>query len=132
MKEITLSSGNVLKITPGSFAESKALYQAILEEFKTVELKASSDVAEIFKNMVCVGFASKKIDMCLDNCFKRCTYNCGKGDLKIDKDSFEPVECRQDYVQVCVEVVKENIEPFLKSLFAEYKHFMSIVGSVQA
>jgi len=124
MTEIKLHSGAVLNITLSPFAESKALYQAILEELKPVSFNASSDLAEVFKNLACVGFSSKRIEACLDVCFKRCTYDCGKGPLKIDKDTFEPVENREDYIQVCLEVIKENVAPFLKSLFAEYRQFM--------
>lgn len=130
MKEIKLQSGAVLKITLSPFAESKALYQAILEEFKPIQISSTSDMAELFKNMVCVGFSSKKIDSCLETCFKRCTYDSGKGDLKIDKDTFEPEENREDYIQVVLCVVKENITPFLKSLFAEYQQFMLNIQSV--
>ena len=54
--------------------------------------------------------------------FEWCVFR--KGPLKIDKDTFEPVENREDYIQVCLEVIKENVAPFLKSLFAEYRQFM--------
>lgn len=132
MKEIKLLSGAVLKITLSPFAESKALYQAILDEFKGIEIKGNPEIGEIFKNMVCMGFSSRKIESALEVCFKRCTYDCGKGALKIDKDTFEPAENRQDYTQVCIEVAKENIAPFMKSLFAEYQQLLSIVQPVPA
>lgn len=130
MKEIKLPSGAILKISLSPFADSKALYQAILEEFKSVPVSGKSDLAELFKNVVCTGFSSKKVEMCLETCFKRCIYNCGNGDLKIDRDTFEPEKNREDYIQVCIEVAKENITPFLKSLFAEYRQFMAITPSV--
>lgn len=132
MTEIKLPSGAILKITLAPFADAKALYQSVLEEIKDVEINSRSDMANVFKNIACVGFSSKKIEACLETCFKRCTYNCGKGDLKIDKDTFESSESRGDYMGVCMAVAKENILPFMKSLYAEYQQFLAIIPSVPA
>lgn len=123
MKEIKLPSGAILKITLSPFSESKALYQAILEELKQLELTKDS-VENFLKNFACVAFSSKKIEQCLEVCFKRCTYDCGKGELKIDKDTFEPLENRGDYIDVCVAVVEENVAVFMKSLYAKLEPFL--------
>ncbi len=130
MKEITLKSGAILKITLSPFAESKALYQALLEEFKTLNVGGERQLVQLFKDLVCTGFSSKKVEQCLEICLKRCTYNNFPGveiGSKIDKDTFEPEANRQDYIPVCIEVVKENVMPFLKGLFAEYRQFSAIV-----
>lgn len=132
MTEITLPSGAILKITIAPFAEAKALYQAVLEEIKQVDIKSNTDLASVFKDLACVGFSSKKIEACLEACFKRCTYNSGKGDLKIDKDTFEPVEARIDYMAVSLAVAKENILPFMKSLYVEYQQYLAKIPSVPA
>lgn len=132
MKEIDLPSGALLKITPASFSEAKALYQAVLEEIKGIEISSKEDLTSVFKNFACIAFSSKKIEQCLEVCFKRCLYNCGKGDFKIDKDTFEPIENRVDYMSVCVEVAKENLMPFMKSLYAEYQRFLTILPDVPA
>lgn len=130
MKEIDLPSGAKLKITLAPFADAKALYQAVLEEFKQIEFNSHVDMSNLFKNIACYGFSSRKIEYCLENCFKRCTYNSGKGDLKIDKDSFESVESRGDYIHICIAIAEENIAPFLKSLFAQYEHFLATIQNV--
>jgi hypothetical protein len=132
MKEITLPSGAILKITLAPFSDAKALYQAFLEEMKTIEVSSTHDFTNLFKNLVCIGFSSKKIESCLEVCLKRCTYNYGKGDLKIDKDSFEPAENRGDYMSVCTEVAKENILPFMKSLYVQYQQLLAILPDAQA
>ena len=132
MKEIKLPSGAVLKIQLAPFSDAKALYQAVLEEIKLIEISSKEDLTSVFKNLACVGFSSKKIEQCLEVCFKKCLYNSGKGDLKIDKDTFEPIENRGDYLFVCVEVAKENILPFMKSLYAQYLQFLAILPSVPA
>jgi len=129
MKEITLKSGAVLKITLSPFAESRALYQAILEELKPLNIGGEKEFSQLFKDLVCTGFSSRKVEFCLETCFKRCTYKGinDKDGLKIDKDSFEKEENRQDYIPVCIEVIKENIMPFLKGLFVEYRQFLALI-----
>lgn len=132
MKEIKLPSGAVLKITLAPFSEAKALYQTVLEEIKEIEISSKTDMASVFKNLACIGFSSKKIEACLEVCFKRCTYNAGKGDFKIDQNTFEPIEARNDYMAVCMNVAKENILPFMKSLYAEYQQFLAMLPNVPA
>ena len=55
----------------------------------------------------------------------RCLYNGSK----IDNDTFEAAEARQDYIKVCAEVAKENVAPFVKSLFADYQTLSSMIES---
>ncbi len=128
LKEFPMPSGAVLKVQVGKFAESKALYQAFLEEVKGVQILSSSEIMNVFKDLACIGFSSKKIEAALEACMKSCLYN----DLKIDKNTFENLENREDYMSVCVEVAKENIAPFMKSLFANYKRFLEIIPKSQA
>lgn len=120
MKEVKLPSGAVLKITPSPFAVSKALYQAVLREAKGISVSAKTELGNVFKDLFCTGFSSPEIEVCLWKCFERCTYNSGNGDIKIDENTFEPVNAREDYTPVCMEVARENILPFGKSLYAEY------------
>jgi hypothetical protein len=132
LEPIKLPSGAILKIQVAEFAVAKALYQAVLEELKSVNVSSQSDLASIFKDLACIGLSSRKIEACLNDCFKRCTIDQGSGDLKIDKDTFEPVERRDDYLTVCVEVAKANIGPFAKSLYAEYKAFLTATTFAQS
>lgn len=123
LKEVILPSGAKLKITPSPFAVAKNLYQAILKEFKNINLDSKTDLATLYKDLFCIGFSSPDIEKCLGECFKRCTYN----DLKIDDNTFEPLSSRDDYMNVCIEVAKENVLPFGKSLYAEYQRILSTV-----
>ena len=132
MTELKLPSGATLKINVAPFNESKALYQAVLEEVKLVNVSSDTDMMSLFKNLACAGFASKKIESCLWECFKRCTYDSGNGDMKIDKDTFEPIEARGDYMSACIAIAKENIFPFVKSLYAEYDQFLAMTVKGQA
>lgn len=121
-RDVDLPSGAKLQIVAAPFAVSKALYQALLADFQAIRTDFS-DMAALYKDLFCVGFASERIEACLWQCFERCLYDAGGGARKIDKDTFEDVTRREDYPIVCVEVVKDNVAPFAKSLFAEYKRF---------
>jgi hypothetical protein len=125
MKEVKLPSGAVLKIGLAPFEAARSLYQAVLEEAKSVMISSSTEMASVYKDLFCLGFSSKKIENCLWECLKNCLYN----DLRIDAKTFEPVTARNDYMTVCMEVAKENIHPFVKSLYAEYGQFLSTLLS---
>lgn len=125
MKEIPLPSGALLKISHTPFSESKALYQALLEELKEVAVDSKTDLTAMMKNVFCMGFSSKKVEAALSVCLKRCLYN----ELKIDDQTFEPASAREDYVKVCIEVVEENIRPFLKGLSVELKRVLLMIPS---
>lgn len=127
MKEVKLPSGVMLKVGLPPFEQSKALYQSMLEEMRTIAITSKTEMASFYKDLMCVGFSSKKIEACLWECFKHCTYGNKAGDLKIDKDTFEPLEARGDYLTVCMEVAKENVAPFAKSLYAEYGQALQMI-----
>lgn len=131
MREFNCPSGATLKINPAPFADAKNLYQALLRELRMVEIDQKREMASLYKDLFCIGFSSPEIESCLWKCFERCTYNSNGADLKIDKDSFEPVQCREDYLSVCMEVTKENVNPFMKALFAEYKLISETIESFQ-
>jgi len=127
-REVKLPSGAVLKIAPAPFAESKALYEALLEELRGISIGSKIEMGELIKNAFCVGFSSPKVSDCLWTCLGRCLYN----DRKIDQDTFEPVKARVDYTTVCVEVAKENVDPFVKSLMQLYSQILASAESTPA
>lgn len=131
-REVKLPSGAVLKVKAAPFSDAKALYHAVLEEGKDVDISNKVEMPSLLKSVFLAGFASKKIEECLWACFEKCIYNYGKGDLKIDKDSFEPVQNREDYAKICLEVAEENIRPFVKGLYAEYLQILMMIESIQA
>lgn len=131
MKEIKLNSGATLKISTIPFGVAKSLYQAILEEAKTVKFDASTDMAAVIKDLVCAGFSSKKVESALWECLKRCIYNNGKGDFKIEESTFEPVEARTDYSLICIEVMLETVLPFMKGLSAELGRVITMITDIR-
>lgn len=123
MKEVSLPSGAVLKITPAPFSDAKELYQAVAREVRTVHLNNKMEMAEVYKDIFCAGITSREVEACLWKCFQKCLYN----DLKIGKDTFEPVQAREDYTMICMEVAKENIHPFVKSLLSEFGPILELL-----
>lgn len=114
MKVIQMPSGAILKVGPAKFSEAKALYQAVLGEAKNLNVTSKTEIAVLVKDVLCSAYTSPVIDKALWDCFKYCIY--GDKNLKIDQDTFEPVENREDYMLVCMEVAEENLRPFSKSL----------------
>lgn len=129
--EVKLQSGAKLKIHLAPFEDARALYQAVLKELKPLSIAGKADV-EMYKDLFCAGFASKEIEEALWVCFQKVQYCTKSGDLKIDKETFEPEEAREDYLQVCMEVAKANILPFVKSLYVEYGQFFAAMQKDQA
>lgn len=124
--EIVLASGAKLHITLSPFKDAKALYQALLEEARTLKLDAEAEADfNFFKDVFCTAFSSKRVETALEKCFERCTYN----DKRITADTFEPAEAREDYMQVCLEVAQHNVHPFTKSLSAQFSHILALLSS---
>lgn len=122
MKEIDLPSGAKLKIDMATFTASRALYQSFLEEMRGMKWNPSDEIdVNLFKDLFCSALSSKKVEACLWECMKKALYN----DLRITLDTFEPVEAREDYLRVCLEVAHYNVGPFMKNLFAELLNLYS-------
>lgn len=127
-----MPSGAVLKISPAPFADSKALFKALLKEARGLEISTKMELPNLLKNLFCTGYSSDEIEERLKVCLSRCTYNDGKGDLKIDDDTFNPVKNREDYLYVYMEVAQENVGPFMKSLYAEFQRYLATLEATPA
>lgn len=129
MNSIKLPSGAELKITMSPFTEGRSLYQAMLEEAKSLSLAPNTEIdVNFFKDIFCSALSSKKIESCIWKCMERSTYN----DLKITIDTFEPEESRQDYFDVMMEVARYNVLPFTKNLSAKYSQVLGLLKGNQA
>lgn len=126
-KEIELPSGRKIEITPAPFSEAKRLYQSLASEFMRLDIRETDEMGNLIKNVLCLGISSAVVDSALSPCIKRCTYE-GR---KIVEDTFEPVEAREDYLDVCYEIAKENVQPFMKSLFAQFRVISGTLESIQ-
>jgi hypothetical protein len=121
---IKMPSGATLVVALASFAESKELYQVMMKEGKTLKIDGKTDLDyNFFKDGLCAFLSSKEVEAALWECMKRCTYN----KMKIDEDTFEPEEAREDYMIVMYEVAMANLKPFLKGLSAQ---FGTLIGEI--
>lgn len=114
-EEIALPSGAKLSIQLAPFAVAKNLFQALLKEMKGLEISTKGELEVLALKAFALGYSSPTVELALWACLERCRYN----GAKIDKDTFEPVLARGDYIKVCAEVVKSNVGPFMKNLLAE-------------
>lgn len=92
MTEIDLPSGAKLRISLSSFPVARDLFQASMETLKDTKISSSTEIdVNLFKELICSGFASKKMEKCLWECMKKSLYN----GQKITEETFEPEEARE-------------------------------------
>lgn len=123
--KIILPSGSKLEITPLPYLKAWGVSQIVLKEIEKMNIDIgtlkSIDFKNLlamdalnFKNPLCAIISSEQILEAAKTCMERCTYN----GLKIDSDTFEKIEARQDFLPVVFSVLKENISPFFANLFS--------------
>lgn len=120
LREVHLPSGAMLKVQPAKFTDARALLAAVTAEFRSFAIASETQIAAVWKELACIGFSSASVEKALWSCMQGCLYLPAGSEvpLKLAADIFEAVERRDDYISVCMEVAKENIGPFMKSLFA--------------
>jgi hypothetical protein len=124
MKEVTLPSGRMLKISLAPFSDGRQLFEAIAAESKNIEFKGSTDMdIGLFKDAFCVMIPSKMVNACLMKCMSRATIE----GLKISEDSFSEEEHRQDYLPTLFEVAKENVLPFVSGPYAKLLAHLRVI-----
>lgn len=121
-QEFKLPSGASLKYNLAPFKEGRDLYQIVIREMKDVPFNSKREIGEVLKDLALIAMSSKEIEVAIWACLKRARYN----DIKITEETFESVDARGDYMTVCFEVAKANLEPFMKSLYAKYGHLLGM------
>lgn len=111
---VTLPSGAKLRIMDPDFEVSKQLYQAVLEDVRTIKFETKDQLENFIKDSVCVALSSKKVEEKILACAKVCLIDDQRFDLKY----FQPRENRGDYIPAMLAIAEDNILPFMKDLFA--------------
>lgn len=124
VREVKLPSGAILKIHTAPFVDAKTLFQALLKEIKKVNIKAD-EWEGVLKDIVCSAFSSPEIEECIKKCWIKCLYMRGDVPKKLSDSLFDDQSTWEDYISILIEVAKENVSPFLKSLFAQSKDLVS-------
>lgn len=123
---------NKLEITPAPFADALELKRSIGEALnkkkleisglnvdldKLVETEVTGDLLGSLLQPVLSLVNSREVERDLMLCAKRALYDKNK----IDADFFEPVETRELYFPIMLEIAKVNIGPFFAGLFSGLK-----------
>ena len=125
-------NGQDFIITPGSFEEAMRLKDAVSKAItrQGIRLDLSGldggdimntpveKVGGIIENVLAVD-SDPEVRVALFSCAARATY--GKDREKITVDFFEPVERRELYYPIMVEVLKVNLGPFFKNLLSKFE-----------
>lgn len=120
-----LPSGAVLKIGAIPFKASNTLKKEVMKQVMAIDMKGK-DKLGIGKDVLCSVLSSDEVEKALWECMGRCIYSDGRGDLKIDEGTFEPVESRVDFTECQMEVAQECLLPFGKSLYAVLEQISSL------
>jgi hypothetical protein len=124
MKEFKGTNGVLIKIMPAPFKDAFRLKNAVVKELAktglnigdiSLKTELSTDVLDGFLKPIFQIDSSDEFNDAIMACMERCTYN----GLKIDKDTFEPDEAREDYYIVLFEVIKANLYPFFKGVVSK-------------
>lgn len=120
MAEFKTQGGVDVKINPAPFGEAIALKNAISKEISLSKMDldlASLSTGDI-NGLLPLFFqldSSPAVNLALGQCLGRCTYNSEK----ITDKTFEAVSAREDYYEVVLACLKENIAPFFKGLLSK-------------
>ena len=120
-----LPSGKYIDVTPLPCEQAWEVAQTVLRVVEKMQLDLKGVdfdallVTDIlaFKGPICTLLGSKEINDVVKQCFSRCSYN----QVKINEQTFEPVECRQDFLPCAYYALKENAYPFFGSLVSFLK-----------
>ena len=115
-KKIKLESGNELQMTMLSFAEAMVMYRIVAEEVKKINLLEESKLVEVITSITLSLTISEKLAECVQSAFGRCQY----GNRKIEMEMFENAEMREEYFEICKEIILYNVTPFLPKKVLKY------------
>lgn len=139
------NTGNRIVINPASFSEAIKLKNVLFAELKThsLGLKLTGNTTELInkdidftsvldflKNVLIGADISEDVNNALWVCLKHCTYQTT---YKIDESLFDKVpEAREDYYEIIISCIEENLKPFIKSLVSKWKTLAPKLGESQA
>ena len=141
----TQNTGARVVINPAPYKKVVNLRKVLLKEIKqnSIGLKLTgkeedvlektldfSGVLDFIKNVLIGADTSEEVENAIFDCLSYCTYNTT---LKIDQDLFdkEP-EAREDYYEIIISCIEENLRPFIKSLVSEWSILAPKLGKSQA
>ena len=138
-------TGNRIVINPAPFGEVKKLKNVLFNELKKNQLgiKLTGDtqnlldrnldftaMIDFIKNVLIGVDISEDVESVLWECLKHCTYQTT---YRIDETLFDKVpEAREDYYEIIISCIEENLTPFIKSLVSKWQTLAPKLGESQA
>lgn len=139
------NTGNRIVINPAPFGEVKKLKNVLFKELKEhslgLRLAGSNNdllnkdidfsaLLDFLKDVLIGADISEDVETALWACLKHCTYQTAH---RIDEDLFDKVpEAREDYYEIIISCIEENLRPFIKSLVSKWKTLAQKLGENQA
>ena len=110
-EEITLQSGNTLRVQKASFDKANTLTNTIIDRLGGLLGTATSDaeIAPVLISGLSKIISDSEVQNQIISCFQGCLYN----NQNLTKDTFEDVEARKDYIEVLIIVAEANVKDFL-------------------
>ena len=110
-EEITLQSGNTLRVQKASFNNANTLTNTIIDRLGGLLGTATSDaeIAPVLISGLSKIISDSEVQSQIISCFQGCLYN----NQNLKKDTFEDVEARKDYIEVLIIVAEANVKDFL-------------------
>ncbi len=140
----TQNTGARVVINPAPFQSVINLKKALLNEIKqnSIGLKVSgegdilektldfSGCLDFIKNILIGAEISDNVQNAIYDCLKSCTYNTTE---RINEELFDKLpEAREDYYEIVLTCIEENLKPFIKSLASQWSILAPKLGENQA
>lgn len=138
------NTGNRIVINPAPYKTVLNLKRVLLNEIKnnSIGLKVSKDTNNIYEKSIdftgCIDFiknvfigaeTSEEVEKALNECLAYCTY---KTTYKISPALFDSEQdAREDYYEIVISCIEENLKPFIKSLVSEWSALAPKLGESQ-
>ena len=133
--EFKTQNGVDVKINPADFINALKLKNAVLKAVKDsgvdiskIDLdKITASSLQPLLEVILTADTNEAVQDSIFKCLARCLYN---GE-KIVPDTFEPMEAREDYYEIVIACLKENLSPFFKSPISKLKSLAPKVSDSQ-
>ena len=126
-----LKTGATLHVDFATFRDANALKKALLPTLKGLMLNNDADISALLAPIIDT-VISDDVEDAIFRCFEKCVYYPkGKESLnqappmKIDSSLFDDptyaIQARKDYHEICLYVIKENVECFFETILSWLK-----------
>lgn len=123
MSILTFSNGSKADIKVLPFEQAMNLKNIFLKSISDSNLSPNEPLVKLYAHIDSLPEFNKVVM----NCLERCLYD-GK---KITIDTFEPIEARENYYEIVLELLKVNITPFFKGLASRLQALSEEMAKIQ-